>query len=77
MTLMLKLGAETGVEVLPIYALSTDPAATILDLTATLGVDYLLLGAAHRFTMAKLLKGDVVAQVAAGLPEDIQLVIHS
>jgi hypothetical protein len=36
-----------------------------------------MLGAAHRFTMAKLLKGDVVAQVAAGLPESIQLLIHS
>jgi amino acid transporter/nucleotide-binding universal stress UspA family protein len=77
MSLMLKLGSETGVEVLPIYAVSTDPAATILDLAATLGVDYLMLGAAHRFTMAKLLKGDVVAQVAAGLPESIQLLIHS
>lgn len=76
MSLMLKLGEEAGVQVLPIFAISTDPAATILDLTATLGVDILLLGAAHRFTMAKLLKGDVVAQVAAGLPESIQLLIH-
>jgi len=77
MSLMLKLGAETGVEVLPVFAVSIDPAATILDLTATLGVDFLLLGAAHRFTMAKLLKGSVVEQVAHGLPEDIQLIIHS
>ena len=43
---------------------------------ATLGVDYLMLGAQHRFTMAKLLKGNVVERVAAGLPEDIQLIIH-
>jgi nucleotide-binding universal stress UspA family protein/tetrahydromethanopterin S-methyltransferase subunit G len=76
MSLVLKLGQETQVDVLPVYAVSTDPAATILDLAATLGVDYLMLGAAQRFTMAKLLKGNVVAQVAAGLPEDIQLIIH-
>ncbi|HEX5177141.1 MAG TPA: universal stress protein [Chthoniobacteraceae bacterium] len=76
MSLVLKLGQESRVDVLPVYAVSTDPAATILDLAATLGVDYLMLGAAQRFTMAKLLKGNVVAQVAAGLPEDIQLIIH-
>lgn len=76
MSLMLKLGDETGVDILPIYAVSTDPSATILDLAATLGVDYLMLGAAHRFSMAKLLKGNVVERVAAGLPEDIQLIIH-
>jgi nucleotide-binding universal stress UspA family protein len=76
MSLMLKLGEEIGVEVLPVYAVSSDPAATILDLAATLGVDYLMLGAQHRFTMAKLLKGDVVEKVSAGLPESIQLIIH-
>lgn len=76
MSLVLKLGEEMGVDVLPVFAVSTDPAATILDLAATMGVDYLMLGAAHRFSMAKLLKGNVVEKVAAGLPEDIQLVIH-
>jgi amino acid transporter/nucleotide-binding universal stress UspA family protein len=76
MQLMVKLGQENGVDVLPVYAVSTDPAATILDLTATLGIDYLMLGGAHRLTMAKLLKGDVVEKVAAGLPEDIQLIIY-
>ena len=76
MSLMLKLGEETGVDILPIYAVSTDPSATILDLAATLGVDYLMLGAAQRFSMVKLLKGNVVERVAAGLPEDIQLIIH-
>jgi amino acid transporter len=76
MTLVLKLGAETGVDVLPVYAVSTDPGSTIIDLAATLGVDYLMLGAAHRFSLAKLLKGSVVEHVAAGLPEDIQLIIH-
>ena len=77
MSLMLKLGQEVGVDVLPVYAVSTNPAATILDLAATLGVDFLMLGASHRLSMARLLKGNVVDEVARGLPEDIQLIIHS
>jgi len=77
MSLMLKLGQEVGVDVLPVYAVSTNPASTILDLAATLGVDFLMLGASHRVSMARLLKGNVVDEVARGLPEDIQLIIHS
>ena len=49
---------------------------TILDLAATLGIDFLMLGASHRVSMIKLLKGNVTGKVAAGLPEDIQLIIH-
>ncbi|MEI9894961.1 MAG: amino acid permease [Chthoniobacter sp.] len=77
MSLMLKLGQEVGVDVLPVYAVSTNPATTILDLAATLGVDFLMLGASHRLSMSRLLKGNVVEEVARGLPEDIQLIIHS
>lgn len=76
MTMCLKIGEESGVSVVPVYATSENPPGTILDLAATLGVDYLLLGASQRAGMAKLLKGDVVTQVATGLPEDIQLIIH-
>jgi amino acid transporter/nucleotide-binding universal stress UspA family protein len=76
MSLVLKMGEEKGVSVLPVYAVSEDPPATILDLAATLGVDYLLLGASHRLSMTKLLKGNVVVRVASELPEDIQLIIH-
>lgn len=76
MSLTLKLGEEIGVPVLPVYAVSTEPAQTVLDSAATLGVDYLMLGASHRLSMAKLLKGNVVTQVATGLPDNIQLIIH-
>ena len=44
LSLMLKLGSERDVPVMPVYAVSEDPAATILDLAATIGVDYLMLG---------------------------------
>lgn len=77
MTLMMKIGQERDIIVAPVYAVSDDPAATILDLSATLGIDYLMLGASHHLTMTKILKGNVVEKVASGLPEEIQLIIHS
>jgi len=62
--------------VVPLYMVSENPAATILDLAATLGVDMLMLGTSHRRTLARLLKGNVVNEVAAHLPENIQLIIY-
>jgi nucleotide-binding universal stress UspA family protein len=75
MSTMLKLGAERGVCVLPLYAVSEDAATTILDLSATLGVDYLLIGASHRSALTHLLRGSVVTNVAQQLPDEIRLVI--
>jgi amino acid transporter/nucleotide-binding universal stress UspA family protein len=76
MSFILKQAEERGVSALPVYAVSEDAAATILDLSATMGVDYLLIGASQRSTMAHLLRGSVVTNVAAQLPEDIHLVIY-
>jgi nucleotide-binding universal stress UspA family protein len=76
MSLCIKAGEEYGVPVMPVYVVSTNPAGTITDISATMGVDILMLGSAHRSTMSRLLKGDVVTQVATGLPEEIELVIH-
>jgi amino acid transporter/nucleotide-binding universal stress UspA family protein len=75
MSLMLKLGAERDICVQPVYAVSEDTATTILDLSATLGVDYLIIGASQRTAMAKLLRGSVATSVAQQLPDSIQLVI--
>jgi amino acid transporter/nucleotide-binding universal stress UspA family protein len=75
MSLMLKMGEERGVCVLPVYAVSENAAATILDLSATMGVDYLMIGASQRSAMAHLLRGSVVTSVAAELPDEIRLVI--
>ncbi len=75
MSPMFKLGQERGVSVLPIYAVSQDAAATILDLAATLAVDCLILGASQRSGMAHLLRGSVATAVAQHLPDDIRLVI--
>jgi len=73
---MRKQGHERGVTVLPLYAMSDNPAATILDMAATLGVDLVILGESHRGALAHLLKGDVAGQVATHLPEEIALVIY-
>jgi amino acid transporter/nucleotide-binding universal stress UspA family protein len=75
MSLMLKLGAERDVCVLPVYAVSPDAAATIVDLSATMGVDYLVIGATQRTALANLLRGSVVTNVAQHLPDSIQLLI--
>jgi nucleotide-binding universal stress UspA family protein len=75
MATVLKLGSERGVSVLPLYAVSQDTVTTILDLAATLGVDFLIIGASQRTAMAKLLRGSVATNVAQQLPESIQLLI--
>jgi nucleotide-binding universal stress UspA family protein len=75
MCLSMKLGADRDIAVQPVYAVSHDAAATILDLAATLGVDYLIIGASQRNTLTKLLSGSVVTSVASQLPDSIRLVI--
>lgn len=73
---MLELGRQNDVSVVPLYAVSENPAATILDLAATLGVDMLMLGTSHRSALTHLLKGNVVTEVARNLPENIQLILY-
>ncbi|MDB6121094.1 MAG: Universal stress protein family protein [Pedosphaera sp.] len=73
---MLELGRESSVQVIPLYSISDNPAMSILDLSAMLGIDILILGATHRQTLTSLLKGNIVTEVAKNLPENIQLVIH-
>ncbi|HEX3818066.1 MAG TPA: amino acid permease [Chthoniobacterales bacterium] len=76
MAVMLKEGEARGVCVQPVYAVSEDASATILDLAATLGVDFIILGAAQRRTLADLLRGSVTTQIAQNLPESIRLMIY-
>ena len=75
MATVAKLGQERNVSVVPLYAVSQDAAATIVDLAATMGVDYLVIGASQRTAMAKLLRGSVATNVAQQLPESIHLLI--
>ena len=75
MSSMMKQGKERDICVLPVYAVSEDAAATILDLSATLGVDYLIIGTSQRSALAHLLGGSVVTKIASELPEEIRLLI--
>jgi nucleotide-binding universal stress UspA family protein len=72
---MLKLGRERGINIVPLYAASQDASATIVDLAATMGIDFLVIGASQRPAMAKLLRGSVATNVAQQLPESIHLLI--
>ena len=76
MSLMLKEGEARGVCVQPVYAVSEDPSATILDLAATLGVDYIILGSSQRRSLADLMRGNVATQIAQNLPDSIRLMIY-
>jgi len=72
---MLKLGRERGINIVPLYAVSQDAAATIVDLAATMGIDFLVIGASQRTAMTKLLRGSVATNVAQHLPDSIKLLI--
>src|SRR5213082_1866326 len=75
MSSMLKLGEDRDICVIPLYAVSQDAAATIVDLAATMGIDFVVIGASQRSAMAKLLRGSVATNVAQQLPDSIQLLI--
>jgi amino acid transporter len=63
------------VDVVTLYAVTDDPAWTILDNAAIAGVDILILGHSRRAAFTRLLRGNLVQQVGMNLPEEIRLVI--
>lgn len=63
------------VDVVTLYAVTDDPAWTILDNAAIAGVDMLILGHSRRAAFTRLLRGNLVQQVGINLPEEIRLVI--
>lgn len=72
----IQIGRTRGITTIPIFASSHSAASLIVDTAATLGADFLILGATHRGSMTKMLRGNVASEVAASLPDNIQLVIH-
>lgn len=71
-----QIGNARNIPTIPLFATATEAASLIVDTAATIGADFLILGASHRGSLAKVLKGNVATQVAASLPDNIQLVIH-
>lgn len=71
------LAHQAGVPFVPIYVTSTDIAAEILDYTVTEQCDTLIMGKSRRSLFARKLAGDVVAQVAEHLPDNVALITRS
>lgn len=59
------------------YAVSDSAAQTIVDIAATLGAARLVLGAPRRNLTLHLLRGNLVREVSAALPEDIDLLVYA
>jgi amino acid transporter/nucleotide-binding universal stress UspA family protein len=66
-----------GHPVFPCYAVSDSVADTIVDITATMGASFLILGAPERMGLVSLLRGNVVREISKILPEDIHLLIYA
>jgi nucleotide-binding universal stress UspA family protein len=74
--LFTRVMASAGqVKIHPLYSVSDSAASTIIDIAATFGADTVVLGGSRRATLVNLLKGNVVTQVAANLPETMRLVV--
>jgi nucleotide-binding universal stress UspA family protein len=67
----------SGHPVFPCYAVSDSVADTIVDIAATLGASYLILGAPERKGLAYLLRGNIIRDIANNLPEDISLLVFA
>ena len=64
-----------GHPVYPCYAVSDSVADTIVDITATMGASYLILGAPERGGLAHLLRGSIIREISDNLPDDIHLLV--
>jgi amino acid transporter len=64
-----------GHPVFPCYAVSDAVANTIVDITATMGASYLLLGATERKGLLNLLRGSIIREISDCLPDDIHLLV--
>ncbi|MGP8198419.1 MAG: universal stress protein [Limisphaerales bacterium] len=64
-----------GHPVYPCYAVSDSVADTIVDITATMGASYLILGSPERRSLVNLLRGSIIRQISDNLPDDIHLLV--
>lgn len=77
-TMFLEAKAKAnGHPVFPCYAVSDSVADTIVDIAATMGTAYLILGAPERKGLAYLLRGNIVREISNNLPDDIKLLVFA
>ena len=62
-----------GYVLLHAYAISDSPADTIVDIAATVGATYLIVGAPTRNALVNLLRGNIIRNISSILPEEIHL----
>jgi nucleotide-binding universal stress UspA family protein len=70
-------GKADGHPVFPCYAVSDSVADTIVDIAATLGASYLILGTPERRGLASLLRGNIIREISNNLPEEINLLVFA
>ncbi len=66
-----------GHPIFPCYAVSDSVADTIVDIAATMGASYLLVGAPERKGLAHLLRGNIIREISEKLPDDIHLLVYA
>ena len=66
-----------GVTILPCYAVSDSAANTIVDIAATVGASYLIVGAPQRSMLVNLLRGNIVRNISDLLPEEIHFLVYA
>jgi amino acid transporter/nucleotide-binding universal stress UspA family protein len=66
-----------GHPVFPCYAVSDSVADTIVDIAATMGAAYLILGAPERKGLSYLLRGNIIREISDTLPEEIKLLVFA
>jgi hypothetical protein len=66
-----------GHTMLPCYAVSDSAADTIVDIAATVGASYLILGAPERNMIVNLLRGNIIRNISSILPEEIHLLVYA
>jgi amino acid transporter len=67
----------SGHTLLPAYAISDSAADTIVDMAATVGASYLIVGAPERNMLVNLLRGNIIRNISGILPEEIHLLVYA
>jgi Amino acid permease/Universal stress protein family len=67
----------SGHTLLPAYAISDSAADTIVDIAATVGASYLIVGAPERNMLVNLLRGNIIRNISSILPEEIHLLVYA
>jgi amino acid transporter len=70
-------GKAEGHTMLPCYAVSDSAADTIVDIAATVGASYVILGKPERNMIANILRGSLIRNVSSILPEEIHLLVYA